>query len=46
MDSSPQNTFFYDRSHCNVKSGVIPLKGIVHPKILSVFTHPHVVPNP
>jgi len=21
------------------------LKGLVHPKILSVFTHPHVVPN-
>jgi len=26
----------------------MPIKGLVHPKmkILSIFTHPHVVPNP
>jgi len=29
------------------KAGYEPFKGLVHPKmkILSVFTHPHVVPN-
>jgi len=41
-------TLYYTFIMMSTKKEYINIKGLVHPKkmkILSVFTHPHVVPN-